>query len=182
MAATAGRTLAGTAWRRRTGAAAIVWIVCASCAAAPGGGGARDAGTTAPDAGGRDARRAEVRFPSGRLFVAEIADTPRRQQEGYMFRRQVGEDEGMVFVFPHADSHPFWMKNTLVPLDMIWMDDEFTVIYLQPSAPPCKADPCPNYGTLRVARYVLEVRGGTASGEGLKVGDRLQISFPQSAR
>jgi len=129
-----------------------------------------------------DARRAEVRFPSGRLFVAEIADTPERQAEGYMFRREVGESDAMIFVFPDSGVHPFWMKNTLVPLDMIWMDEAFEVLFIEAAAPPCKADPCPGYGPLRKARYVLEVRGGTAAKERLKTGDRLRISFPQPAR
>ncbi len=96
-----------------------------------------------------------------------------------MFRREIRDDQAMIFVFPEAGVHPFWMKNTLVALDMIWMDDAFTVIHLEIAAPPCAADPCPNYGPVRKARYVLEVRGGVAAHEGLKIGDRLQISFPQ---
>jgi len=150
----------------------LAWAAIAACAAAPDGAGENAA---------HDARRADVRFPHGRAFVAEIADTPELWQRGYMFRKEVRDDEAMIFVFPEAGFHPFWMKNTLVPLDMIWMDDAFTVIHLQIAAPPCAADPCPSYGPLRKARYVLEVRGGAAAHEGLKVGDRMQISFPQPA-
>ena len=129
----------------------------------------------------RDARRALVEFPRGRRFTAEIADTPERWARGYMFRREIGDSEAMVFVFPEAGFHPFWMKNTLVPLDMIWMDDAFTVVHLQDAAPPCRRDPCPSYGPPRKVRYVLEVRGGIAAREGLKIGERLRISFPQPA-
>jgi hypothetical protein len=153
---------------------AAAWA-CARAAEPPRHAGGPDAGATV------DARRAEVRFPDGGVVVAEIADTPRRVQEGYMFRREVGEGEGMIFVFPEADVHPFWMKNTLVPLDIIWLDDGFTVVHLE-SAVPCTADPCPSYGPLRKARYVLEVRGGTAARRGLKPGDHLLVSFPQAAR
>jgi len=96
-----------------------------------------------------------------------------------MFRRHVGEEEGMVFVFPEPGPHPFWMKNTLVPLDIIWMDDEFKVIHIEPSAPPCEADPCPSYGPLRVARYVLEVKAGTVKRERIEVGQRMAISIPE---
>ena len=131
--------------------------------------------------GGGDARRAEVRFPQGRRFIAEIADTPERLQRGYMFRREVGKEDAMIFVFPETGLHPFWMKNTLVPLDMIWLDEERTVIHIEPSAPPCKTDPCPTYGPPRKSRYVLEVRGGSAAREELKVGDHLLISFPDSS-
>ncbi len=178
------RTRAKARTHVRRGLAAATLLVWASaCAAAPDGTaaaprGAGDAPRPTP-AAERDARRAEVRFPSGRLVVAEIADTPERVERGYMFRKEVGEGEGMIFVFSVADLHPFWMKNTLVPLDIIWMDEEFTVVHVEASVPPCKADPCPNYGPLRRSRYVLEVRGGTTAHEGLKVGDRLRISFPQ---
>jgi uncharacterized membrane protein (UPF0127 family) len=128
----------------------------------------------------REARRAEVRFPGGRVLQAEIADTPERTARGYMYRERVGENEGMVFVFPTPGFHPFWMKNTLVPLDILWMDAEFQVVHIERSVPPCEADPCPAYGPLRVARYVLEVRGGTAAAEGLAVGDRIQVVFPDA--
>jgi uncharacterized membrane protein (UPF0127 family) len=140
----------------------------------PGQGGAGEAARE------KAARRAEVRFPRGRAFAAEIADTPARWREGYMFRREVGENEGMIFVFPVADFHPFWMKNTLVPLDIIWMDDGFRVLHVE-TAPPCRADPCPSYGPPRKARFVLEVRAGSAKQDGLKIGDQLRVSIPQPA-
>lgn len=169
--------------RQRPSVAMIVWLLALSCTAAPRGNApAAGAGEAArPSPGSGDPRRAEVRFPSGRSFVAEIADTPLRRQEGYMFRREVAEQEGMIFVFPDSDFHAFWMRNTLVPLDMIWMDDDFMVIHIEPSVPPCKADPCASYGPPRRSRYTLEVRAGSAAREGLAVGDRLRISFPQRA-
>ena len=126
----------------------------------------------------REARRAEVRFPNDHLVVAEIADTPERWQKGYMFRGEVREGEGMVFLFIQPDVHPFWMKNTLVPLDIIWMDDARTIIHIEANTPPCKADPCPGYGPMRKTSAVLEVRGGTAAAQGLKLGDRLRITIP----
>jgi len=137
-------------------------------------------GATPPPAAEHDARRAEVRFPNDHLVVAEIADTPERWQKGYMFRSEVREGEGMIFLFPHADFHPFWMKNTLVPLDIIWMDDAKTIVYIESNTPPCKADPCPSFGPMRKTSAVLEVRAGTAAVQGLKVGDRLRITVPQS--
>jgi hypothetical protein len=137
------------------------------------------AGGTGGSEAGDDPRRAEVILPGDRRVIAEIADTPARIARGYMFRREVREDEGMVFVFPEPGFHPFWMKNTLVPLDIIWMDDAFTVFHIEHMTPPCKADPCPGYGPVRKARYVLELRGGTARRAGLKPGDRLRIAFPQ---
>jgi uncharacterized protein len=142
-----------------------------------------EVGKTAAPAAAKeaDARRAEVLFANGFLVVAEIADTPERQQRGYMFRKEVREGEGMVFLFARPDLHLFWMKNTLVPLDIIWMDESSTIIHIEPNTPPCKADPCPSYGPMRKASSVLEVRAGTAAAQGLKSGDRLRITIPQSA-
>jgi uncharacterized protein len=169
-------------WRRHASAGVLACGLVLTGTTAPCGEGppvqGGGTGRQTPNAG--DPRRAEVRFPRGRLFVAEMADTPHRTQEGYMFRREVKENEAMIFVFPETDFHPFWMKNTLVSLDMIWMDDDFMVIHIEPSVPPCKADPCASYGPPRKSRYVLEVRGGTTAREGLKVGERLRILFPQS--
>ncbi len=153
-----------------------------ACLAGPKGGAEE---SPAPEAGARqesrrDTRRAVVRFPKGRIILAEIADTPQLWARGYMFRREVGKDEGMVFVFPEPGFHPFWMKNTLVPLDIIWMDDSRTIVHIEGGTPPCKADPCPSYGPLRLVSSVLEARAGTTAAEGLKVGDRLSITFPQA--
>jgi uncharacterized membrane protein (UPF0127 family) len=148
-----------------------------ACVASPGGGG--KAAAPAPAAPSLfDARRAAVRFPGGRTIAAEIADTPERVQHGYMFRTEVGEGDGMIFIFAPAGEHAFWMKNTLVPLDIIWMDDTFTIVHIQPSTPPCTADPCPLYGPPRKTSYVLEVRAGTAAREGLKTGSHLGVVFP----
>jgi hypothetical protein len=164
--------------------ATLIWLAGPLGAMLPGCAATERARPPAPegDAESSDPRRAEVLLPSQRLVVAEIADTPERVARGYMFRRKVREGEGMIFVFPRADLHPFWMKNTRVPLDMIWLDDDGSVVHIEASVPPCRADPCPGYGPPRISRYVLEVRAGTAAREGLKLGDRLRISFPQAAR
>ncbi len=126
-----------------------------------------------------DARRAEVVFPKGRVVIAEIADTPEKMQRGYMFREQVGEEDGMIFVYPSTSFHAMWMKNTLVPLDMVWMDADFRVVHIERSVPPCRKDPCPAYGSLRRASYVLEVRGGSIAPDQLALGDRIAVAFPQ---
>jgi uncharacterized membrane protein (UPF0127 family) len=97
---------------------------------------------------------------------------------GYMFRPEVREGDGIVFVFPEPGVHSFWMKNTLVPLDIIWLDETRAITHIQAAAPPCRADPCPGYASMRMASYVVEVRAGTAAREGLKPGDRLTVVFP----
>jgi uncharacterized membrane protein (UPF0127 family) len=87
----------------------------------------------------------------------------------------------MVFVYAEDGWHSFWMKNTLVPLDILWLDENFSIIHMETPAPPCKADPCPSFGPMRASRYVVETRAGTAARERLKVGDRIGIVFPGAA-
>ena len=166
------------------GSSLVLSIACAGSGSAAGG--TKDAAPAVaeaypyrPDEAARafaGAPRAVVRMPSGRSLVAVVADTPERTMYGYMFRREVKEDEGLVFVYPEAGVHPFWMKNTLVPLDIIWMDEAFEVLHVETAA-PCKADPCPSYGTPRISRYTLELKAGSAARERLRVGDRIAIAF-----
>ena len=139
-------------------------------------------GSADPARAVREALRADVRFPGGRRFAAEIADTPLRQARGYMRRAEIGPDEAMVFVFEAPGVRTFWMKNVVVPLDMIWMDETFRIVHIDHAVPPCRVDPCPSYGTIRATRYVLEVAGGIARSEELAVGDKLQITFPELPR
>src|SRR2546425_745496 len=117
--------------------------------------------------------RAGVTFPGGRVIAVEIADTPERVTYGYMFRTEVRDDEGMIFVFAESDVHAFWMKNTLVPLDILWMDDRFNVVYVQNATPPCKSDPCPSYGSLRKTSSGLDLQTRVARPEGVTACSRL---------
>jgi uncharacterized membrane protein (UPF0127 family) len=61
-----------------------------------------------------------------------------------MFRTEMGEDNGMLFIFNKEEIYAFWMKNTLIPLDMVWIDSNNTIVDIQ-TAVPCEADPCPTY-------------------------------------
>ncbi|MFQ5768815.1 MAG: DUF192 domain-containing protein [Acidobacteriota bacterium] len=124
--------------------------------------------------------RGQVTFPSGRVFSVELALTAQDQARGYMGRRKIAPDEGMLFVYHRPATRQFWMKNCLVPIDMIWLDDEDRVVATEPNAPPCREDPCPAYGPVIPTYSVLEVAGGTVSHEGLEPGDRLLIVTDES--
>jgi uncharacterized membrane protein (UPF0127 family) len=93
-----------------------------------------------------------------------------------MFRSSISPDRGMLFIFPDVDVHSFWMKNTLIPLDILWIDESRTVVHVERNVPPCKADPCPSYPPKSAAKFVLELGAGQAAAHGLNVGDRLVIS------
>jgi hypothetical protein len=122
----------------------------------------------------RGAKLARVAFPDGRAFLAEVVITPEARARGLMFRTRLGEREGMVFLFDEPAIHPFWMKNTLIPLDILWLDDQGRVVHLERSVPPCRQDPCPSVVPLKPATWVLEVGAGRAAG--VSPGERLLVA------
>ena len=96
----------------------------------------------------------------GRDFQVEIADTVAKRQMGLMNRTELAEGEGMLFTFEKPGKHRFWMKDTLIPLDIIWLDVDYNVV-TKITAPPCTADPCPKFSPEGPASFVLEVKGGS---------------------
>ena len=115
-------------------------------------------------------------LPSGAEFTLEIAADPESRATGYMFRDHVGPREGMLFLFEEPARHSMWMKNCRVSLDLIWLDASRRIVHLAESQPPCPADgPCPIIEPMRPARYVLELAGGTARREGLRLGDAVTL-------
>ena len=117
----------------------------------------------------------QVTFPSGRTFLVELARTPAEQARGYMGRAEIRPDEGLLFYNEAQGVRRFWMKNCLVPIDMIWLDSDHRVLAIEHAAPPCESDPCPAFGPFIPSYHVLEVAGGVAASEGLARGDRLHI-------
>lgn len=117
-----------------------------------------------------------VVFPDGTVIHIEIASDDPTREQGLMFRDQLAADHGMIFLFPQNGVYPFWMKNTLIPLDMIWIDDQHKVNYVASDVPPCKADPCPNYGSTTIpSRYVLETAAGVAKKHNVAAGSVLRF-------
>jgi uncharacterized protein len=114
-------------------------------------------------------------MPSGAVYRLELALTPEDQAQGLMFRENLPDRTGMLFVFPEAAPHHFWMKNTMIPLDMIWMDEAGQVAFVSAQTPPCKADPCPTYGPDSAVSQVLEIAGGLAEKEGIRAGSALKL-------
>ena len=94
---------------------------------------------------------------------------------GLMMRSTLAADHGMLFVFPDTAARAFWMKNTLIPLDILYFDADRRLVSMQLDVPPCTADPCPTYPSSAAARYVLELSAGTAQGIGAKMTDELKI-------
>lgn len=101
----------------------------------------------------------------------ELADDPQERADGLMFRESLGRMEGMLFVYPTAKPVAFWMKNTLIPLDMIFVDDRGVVTLVHRNAIP--HDERPVFGGETV-KAVLEINGGMAATLGIDVGTELR--------
>jgi len=145
-------------------AAAILAAAATAACGAPAG---KTTPTPAPQAtsAAQPSGPGRVQLPSGTVYRVELAKTPEEQAQGLMFRESLPDRAGMLVIFPEVAVHKFWMKNTMVPLDMIWMDATGKVLFVNADTPPCKADPCPNYGPDAPASMVLEIAGGMAAKE-----------------
>ncbi|BDB10595.1 DUF192 domain-containing protein [Thermus thermophilus] len=131
-------------------------------------------------------------FPKSTLYVegngkrhflkVEVADTPERWARGLMFRERLGEDEGMVFLFPEPTAGGFWMKNTLIPLSIAFFDRQGVILRIL-DMEPCRADPCPVYYPGVVYQGALEVNQGwfrrRGLAEGARVGGEALKRWPQ---
>ena len=158
---------------RALGAIAPAAALALACGAAPSPAKAPAATPTAAAAAPVSGPRATM--PSGAVYRLELALTPEDQAQGLMFRESLPPNSGMLFVFPTDEPHHFWMKNTMIPLDMIWMDASGRVLFVSADTPPCRADPCPTYGPDGPARQVLEIAGGMAAKEKIAVGATLKL-------
>lgn len=105
----------------------------------------------------------------------EIADEREERAKGLMFRKFLEKNSGMLFVFDNEDYHSFWMKNTLIPLDMIFISESFEIVDII-YATPCLEDPCRSYKPARKAKYVLEVNGNFTAKNGIKTGNKAIIN------
>ncbi|MEI7482914.1 MAG: DUF192 domain-containing protein [Elusimicrobiota bacterium] len=128
----------------------------------------------------KGAVEAALGLPDGFRVKVELALTPEAQEKGLMFRNELAGDRGMLFVFTEGSEKNFWMKNTFVELDIIFLDKELKVVKTFHRVAPSK----PGQSDFDVARvgapafYVLEIAGGAARKHGLKPGASLKISFP----
>lgn len=110
-----------------------------------------------------------------RVYV-EIADTPETRQQGLMFRESLEPDEGMLFIFDSEAEQVFWMKNTIIPLDMIFVNGSMEVVSIQ-EAVPCREDPCTLYPSGKPAKYVVETNYGFSETNGIEEGTKVRIVY-----
>lgn len=112
---------------------------------------------------------------SGSMKIdVEIADTPSERAEGLMERTSLPEEGGMLFVFPVPQPLSFWMKNTKIPLEIIFFDHEGGFVNAL-TMQPCTADPCPTYKAAALSQFALEVNPGFREKHGIGVGSKLDL-------
>ncbi len=104
-------------------------------------------------------------------FYVELAARPSERARGLMFRKQLAYNKGMLFLFEEEKQHSFWMKNTYIPLDILWIDKDKKIVFIKKKAEPCGEDLCQSIAPDKKARYVLELNAGVADDTGLNIGD-----------
>ena len=113
----------------------------------------------------------------GQRYKVELADDDAERARGLMFRDELASGSGMIFVHDREEPQAYWMKNTKIPLDILYFDNARKLVAQQRDVPPCSAgDACPPYPSNAPARYVLELNAGEAAKLKLENGAELRFS------
>ena len=112
----------------------------------------------------------------GQRYQVEIADDDAERARGLMFRDELAAGTGMIFLHDREEPQAYWMKNTKIPLDILYFDNTRKLVAQQRDVPPCTAgNACPSYPSNAPARYVLELNAGEAAK--LKLQDGAELTF-----
>ena len=114
---------------------------------------------------------------TGPQFRVEVAQTDAERSRGLMFRKSLADDRGMIFLMPGDDDWSFWMKNTYIHLDMVFIDQQWRVVGMLEDVPPLTLD-ARSVGAQ--SRYVLELAAHVARHSGIKTGTVLRFTPPQA--
>jgi len=125
-------------------------------------------------------------LPDGTTLQLELALTKEEQETGLRFRPELPPDTGMLIVLEKRGFPSLWMKDMSVPLDILFLDEQGSIVDLALNAPPCAAEPCPRYKPRGPILAVLELAGGVASQHQLEPGVRIEFShvagYPEDAQ
>jgi len=115
-------------------------------------------------------------LPGGQVLRVETMIDNVDLLRGLMFRTSLAPDHGMLFVYPKPGLYQSWMYQTLIPLDVLWLDTNHNIVEMAENAQPCttQASKCPKYGGQQIASYMLEIGAGMARKYGLQMGQRIQ--------
>lgn len=110
-----------------------------------------------------------------KCFVSELALSEEEKTIGLMFREYLNKDKGMLFVYPEEMNLSFWMKNVLIPLDIIGINKKKEIVAIYKNIKPCEKNKCPSIEFENPAKYILEINGGMSERFGFRVGDKVFI-------
>ena len=114
---------------------------------------------------------------AGERYKVEIAANDAQRARGLMFRDELAKGTGMLFIHDREEPQAYWMKNTRIPLDILYFDSALKLVSQQRNVPPCSAgNACPSYPSQRPALYVLELNAGEAERMKLENGAELTLS------
>ena len=108
-------------------------------------------------------------------FLMDIAKTSKERKLGLMYKESLDSNKGMIFIYNKEKKHPFWMKNTMIPLDIIWLNKSKQVVYISKNTQPCKQNDCLSIKPNRRAIYVLEINANLSDKLGLSIGDLIEF-------
>jgi uncharacterized membrane protein (UPF0127 family) len=108
-------------------------------------------------------------------FELDVVDDQQSREKGLMGRESLGENEGMIFDFPKGSRPAIWMRNMVISLDLLFLDEQGTLVQIFHRVPPCEAMPCEVYQAERPLRFVIEVAAGTANRLGLEPGQQVDL-------
>ncbi len=108
-------------------------------------------------------------------FQVEVADTFFTQEKGLMNREKLSQDQGMLFIFKNPDIYTFWMKNTLIPLDIIWIDQNQKIVDITKNATACNTETCPEFKSSQHVKYVLEINAGISQEKKFQTGQMVEF-------
>lgn len=114
-------------------------------------------------------------FASGACLELELARSDEERTRGLMLRTSLASDAGMLFLFESEENHSFWMKNTLIPLDIIWLGADSRVIGFEENVPPCTTSLCPLFSINKPSRLVLETNAGFAAKNAVQIGQLVSL-------
>ena len=105
----------------------------------------------------------------------ELATSQAQRETGLMHRTHLGETQGMLFVYPATEELRVWMKNTLLPLDVLFLDNDGRIVALLENLQPCRQHSCPIFTSKKPARYMLELNAGFIARQHLALGQSVQL-------
>jgi len=123
-------------------------------------------------------KKTEIFFPKQNIKIeAQLAQTVLQQTKGLMNVKNLPENQGMLFVFLDESKKSFWMKNTYIPLDLIFISRDKKIVEIKENFEPCQQKNCPSYTSQKKAKYVLEVNGGFCQKHQIKEGDEVRFEI-----